>query len=398
MFGNFFCGWKFVGVLVFVAFAPIIGLLLRGLVWGADSFAFWALACGQTQWANNLSSHFWFTNIVPFFGCNFFLLLLVMFFFNLLWVLGLFLVGKHFFLEDNRVILFVLSVVGLTPLIFLEMLRFENQFFSLALAFLVLGIGLTIDKWYYKKTLTILTSIIAFISLSLWSASFLVMFPIVFKFLKNNRQIILVSLTGFLIGTIIFWKYALFSFTQLITQPNNLIAEEIPIIGLIFIIHIITFIKFTPKKFLPYTIILLVIGLIKVKYIFLCVPFLIIGLLEKDKQKGIYFRGDKIPLLPLTILGIIGLTIMVPFLYPTTTDIQEMEQAIILANENNLPLKNDWGVGWVFVSLGHETKHKRSSGNAPDWNSFPYVAYTNKNLEQEFGCSRISDKIFICPT
>ena len=377
-----------------VAFAPIIGLFFRGFVWGADSFAFWSLGCGVIGRGTSLNSHFWFTNLVPLLNCNFFLLLLIMFFFNLLWVLGLYLIGKHFFLEDNRIILFVLSVVGLTPLIFLEMLRFENQFFSLALAFLVLGIGLTIDKWHYKKTLTILSIIIAFISLSLWSASFLVMFPVIFKFLKNFKQTILVSLIGFGIGTIIFWKYALFSFTQLVTQPNNLIAEEIPIIGLIFIIHIITFIKFTPKKYLPYTIILLVIGLIKVKYIFLCVPFLILGLLEKDKLKGIYFRGDKIPLLPIAVLGIIGLTIMTPFLYPTQNDYLEMQQTIKIANDLNLPIKNDWGDGWTFISLGYPTPYKISSGNAPDFNSKPFVAYTNQDLN----CDKVGQKIFICPT
>lgn len=377
-----------------VAFAPVFGLLLRGFVWGADSFAFWSLGCGVIQKSVNLNSHFWFANLVPLLNCNFYFLLGIMFFFNLLWVCGLWLIGKYFFLEDNRIILFVLSVVGLTPLIFLEMLRFENQFFSLALAFLALGIGLMIDKWHYKKTLTILTFIIAFISLSLWSASFLVMFPIIFKFLKNFKQTILVSLIGFGIGTTIFWKYALFSFTQLITQPNNLIAEEIPIIGLVFIIHIITFIKFTPKKFLPYTIILLVIGLIKVKYIFLCVPFLILGLLRKDMIKGIYFRGDKIPLLPLAILGIIGLTIMTPFLYPTQSDYLEMQQTIIIAKDLNLPIKNDWGDGWTFVSLGYPTPYKISSGFAPDFNLKPFVAYTNQDLN----CDKIGQKIFICPT
>jgi len=87
-------------VLIFLAaLAPFIGLLLRGVVWGADSFAFLAVACGQQQYVASLSSPGWFTSLLPFFSCNIFLIGLVMFVLYFFALLGLWVFGKKFFVE-----------------------------------------------------------------------------------------------------------------------------------------------------------------------------------------------------------------------------------------------------------------------------------------------------------
>jgi hypothetical protein len=173
----------------------------------------------------------------------------------------------------------------------------------------------------------------------------------------------------------------------------NLIGEDIPFVGLVFIIHIITFIKYVPKKFLPYTILLLVIGLIKLKYIFIVTPLLLLGLIEKDKRIGIFFRKDKIELKPIAFICLIGLTIMTPFLYPTQIDLIEMNEAIVLADDLNLELRNDWGDGWTFEYLGKPTPYKGFNGAAPDFNFDSYVAYSSKDLNW---CEKVGKKTYIC--
>jgi hypothetical protein len=180
---------------------------------------------------------------------------------------------------------------------------------------------------------------------------------------------------------------------MLVFQPMNLIGEEVPLIGLVFIIHIITFVKFVPRKYLPYTIILLTIGLVKVKYMFIATPLLLLGLIIKDEKIGIYFRKDKLPLIPIAIFCLIGLTLMSPFLYPTQNDVQEMREAIQLTKDYNLPLRNDWGDGWTFEWLGQKTKHKISNHTDLNFEGTGFIAYTNKDLNH---CEKVSSKTFIC--
>ena len=62
-----------------VGFAPGIALLLRGLVWGADSFAFWGVSCGLDKYALKLASPSWFVWFIQeIINCNFFVLVFFM--------------------------------------------------------------------------------------------------------------------------------------------------------------------------------------------------------------------------------------------------------------------------------------------------------------------------------
>jgi len=379
-------------IVFFVALAPSIGLLLRGLVWGADSFAFWLTACGNYWYASNLSSALWFVELIKLIDCNFFLLVVVMFCFYFGALIGIKLFGDHILGKDKGFLL-VLFTGSITPLFFVEALRFENQFFSFCLAFISLGLYLYSKNCYHKRLLLVFSGVIALISLQLWFASILIVYLIVLcSDLKSKYQYLLL-VAGFCVGTILYWRYLLSSFTMILFQPMNLIGEEIPLIGLVFIIHIITFIKFVPKKYLPYTIILLLIGLVKVKYLFIATPLLLLGLIIKDEKIGIYFKKDKLPLIPIAIFCLIGLTLSAPFLYPTQNDIIEMQQAIQISNDLNLPLRNDWGDGWTFEWLGQTTKYKISNHADLNFEGTGFIAYTNKDLNH---CEKVSSKTFIC--
>jgi 4-amino-4-deoxy-L-arabinose transferase-like glycosyltransferase len=281
----------------------------------------------------------------------------------------------------------------LCPLLFVEFLRFENQLYSFCLAFASLGLYLTSQNSSKKVTWLILCVITALIALSLWTASILVLFLIVLVTELPKKYQTGLLVLGIAIGTIIYWKYMFNSFKMILFQPMNLIGEEIPLIGLVFIIHLITFVKYVPRKYLPYTIILWFIGLVKVKFLFLATPFLSIGLIKKDLLMGIFIGKDKLNLYPIAIIGLCGMIVLSFFLYPTQANVLEVQQAIKLAEDNNLELRNDWGDGWLVTWQGKYTPYKISNNANPDLNGKGFVAYTNKDLNE---CKKINTKTYLC--
>lgn len=390
-------------LILFASIAPFIGLILRGVVWGADSFAFMAVACGQTQYTNFLSSPVWFTSFLPLFSCNIYFVGLVMFLFYFLALIGLWVFGKRFFLENHWLGVmkdsswkFVFVVASITPLFFLEVLRFENDFFGWTLSFIALGLFtlyLSSNKTHLKIISLILACLIGFIAINLWFASILILLSCVFLLIKNYKQRIIVFFSIFVLFLFFFNGY-IFGSLNILTSSGKVVAEEIPLVGLIFIFHIIHFIKKIPKELFLYSIFILGIGLLKSKYIFLVVPFLVLGLMRKENEEGLIVRGDRIPLIPICFLCLVGLVFMSPFLYPTQTDLSEMKEDIVLAKDLNVPLYNSWGDGWIFTYLGFETNYKISYPD-PDWNNLPspYIAYSRP---VDLNCEKINTRSYKC--
>lgn len=391
-------------VLIFLAaLAPFIGLLLRGVVWGADSFAFMAVACGQTQYVNSLSSPSWFASLLPFFSCNILFISLIMFFFYFFALLGLWVFGKRFFVEKSWLGItqdfswkFVFVLASVTPLFFLEALRFENDFFGWTLSFMALGLFtlyLKVDKLSLKLISLGLAISVGIISINLWFASILILLSVFFMLpIKSNYRIM--GFLGILIIFLTLFHGYIFSSFNILVSTEKVIAEEIPFVGLIFIFHIVHFVKRVPKELFLYSLLILGIGLLKSKYIFLSVPFIVLGLMEKENSEGLILRGDKIPLIPVCCLCLIGLVFMSPFLYPTQLDLKEMQDTIKISKDLNIPLYNSWGEGWIFTYLGIETKYKISYPD-PDWNNLskPFVAYS-KNID--LNCTKINTHSFNC--
>lgn len=395
--------WQQFCLVFLAAFAPFIGLLLRGVVWGSDSFAFLAVACGQEKYSLFLSSPGWFTSLLHFFNCNIFLIGLTMFVFYFLALIGLWVFGKRFFIEKSWFgitkdsswkYVFVLS--SITPLFFIEFLRFENDFFGWTLSFIALGLFTLVlsgNKWYLKITSLILACLIGFIALSLWQPSIFVLLACVFLINWKPLHRIIVFLLLTLIFLIFFGGYIISSF-NILFSIEKVVAEEVPLVGLIFILHIVHFVKRVPKELFLYSLLILGVGLLKSKYIFLSVPFLVLGLMKKEELEGLIIRGDKIPLIPVCCLCLIGLVIMSAFLYPTQTDLTEMKEDIALSKELGIPLYNSWGEGWTFVYLGYDTNYKISYPD-PDWNNLvpPYIAYSKT---VDLNCEKINTYSYKC--
>lgn len=376
---------------------PAFALWFRGFVWGADSFAFWAVSCGQSQYAGMLSSPGWFvwfiTNII---GCNLLVLCFFLFVLYFLALWGLFRLGKALFLHHAW--LFPFLTASLTPLFFLEGLRFENDVFGWCLAFF--GVGLfyfCFGRGFWRLSsipLFFIACVSMFFACLLWFPSFLVCLLCVFCVVRDYKSANVVICIVLLVLLALFSGYLSHSVTQGI--GNNAVSEEIPLVGLVFILHILHFWKKTPKPFFFYGTLILFLGILKAKYMFLATPFLIMGLIQKHQETGLHIPklGIKnIPIIPLSFFLLIGWFVMIQFAYPTQTDIQEMKNAIQLSKDLNIPLYNDWGDGWTFVSLGFDTNYKISTPN-PDYNKLkkPYIAYSKTQLD----CKNITKKTQLC--
>lgn len=181
----------------------------------------------------------------------------------------------------------------------------------------------------------------------------------------------------------------LFSFNYLLgsIRFEQLIAEEIPLVGLIFVIHIIHFWKWIPKKLFIPGILLLLLGLLKAKYMFLATPFLLLGLIQKEKREGLKFRGDTIPVLFFCVLLGLGWFFTGLQLEPTHQELEEIQTLIKMSEDQNVPIYNHWDKGWYFVYLGYDTKYRASWPN-PDWNNLqkPFFVYNDK---KEMPCGKI---------
>ena len=347
-----------------VSLLPLIALLVRGVGWGADSFAFYSVACGNTQYASNLSSNF-FSGFLSLIGCNFVLTSFVQWFFYAialfsLWEISKKVLGEHAWLLP-------VYVGTLTPLFFIEGLRFENDLFGwslmlVALAVMYRGIQL---KSPYRWLMLVLSSVIGLISYNAWSGSIiLVPIAVILTDLKlRDKQIIIISLgIAFVLLNL---GYILGSFNF---DLATMVSEEIPLLGLVFILPILHYWNKIPQPFFIYGLGLLVLGCLKSKYMFLVTPFLVMALILKEKREGLWLKDLKIePMLFVAIFSI-SFIIMPLNMYPTSSDIQEMELLISYYNDNNIPIYNDWGDGWTFIYLGYDTNYK-SSPPQPDWNN-----------------------------
>jgi len=234
------------------------------------------------------------------------------------------------------------------------------------------------------------------ISALFWLPSILIAIPCLLMVIKSNvwRNMLLCSLV--LIGIKIYGAYVLFSFTQLLTNPS-LVAEEIPFIGIVFILHIVHLYKFVPKRFYWWNILLIVIGICKSKYMFLSIPFLALGVIRKDQEQGLVVRGNRIPLIPTCVFLLIGFCFMGYVMFPTQSDIREIDYVISRANSNEIPLYNDWGEGWLFEWRGYSTQYKKFIPQ-PDFLNLerPFYAYTKFPEDLNGTCEQLTKFTYFC--
>lgn len=254
-----------------------------------------------------------------------------------------------------------------------------------------------ISNIVFKAICLILGLFLAYTSIQIWLPSVFVLVLVFFLF--NINVIFQYILVGFGLLPILMPKlgYAVGSVTQGIGV--NAVSEEIPLVGLVFVLHILHFWKKIPFPITWYGIFLILLGALKSKYVFLAVLPLLMGLLSKELQSGLSLKREifgikEIPVLYVCFILMFGWFLMGLNMYPTQTDLNEMKYAIDLATVTNQQLYNDWGTGWIFVSLGYDTNYKISPPQ-PDWNNLqkPYLAWSKTKL---LDCNFISNTIQQC--
>jgi len=387
---------QFVCVLL-VALIPFVTLLLRGVGWGADSFAFYGAACGQTQFIPNLNAGF-LGNFLYLFNCNFFLISFVMFLFYFFGLLSLWVIGKKVLKEHAW--LLPIYVGSLTPLFFVEGLRFENDLFGWCLAFVSLAlvsIALKYKNLVFKALVLVLSVCIAIISFDLWGASIIILCiaPLLLDIkLEYKKAWAIMVIIGFVT---LKSQYLLHSFNF---DFLTLVAEEIPLLGLIYIIHILHFWKKIPQPFFLYGLLFLGLGILKSKYIFLATPFLLMALIQKEKSVGLFLKSKRsknvVKIVPMVFVIIFGFGYILSgiSMYPVQSDFVEIQEAINYSKENDLNLFNEWGSGWYFQYLGFETKYCMGPPD-PDWNNLekPFVAYSRL---VDLNCVKLNKNTYLC--
>jgi hypothetical protein len=396
-----FKGYQQFLIVLLVSLAPAITLLIRGIVWGADSFAFWSYSCGNIGLANSLNSNLFTSFIYPLINCNFHNLIFLMWVFYFLGLLSIWIFAKALF--HHQAWRLAVYVGALTPLFFLEGIRFENDLFGWCLMFIALGLwAICIEVYRNKPHLSVITLLLciscAIFSVLFWTGSLILVPIFALIYLKNLRWIKWVVIYSILIFLLFQTNSIINSFASLLF-PEKWIAEEIPFVGLIFILHILHTYKYIPIKFKLYGIFLLCFGAVKAKFMFLAIPLLLIGLLDKQIKSGLVLKKEimgikEIPVLYICGILLIGWVIMGVSAYPTQNDLMDMKQGIQLAKDQNITLYNSWGDGWMFVSLGFDTNYKSSIPN-PDWNNLqrPYLAWSQNDL---YNCTKIKNRIWKC--
>ena len=140
----------------------------------------------------------------------------------------------------------------------------------------------------------------------------------------------------------------------------------------------------------------IIIGFLKINLMVFAIPLLALNFLNLETKKGL--RNKKwFP--NLIAVGLVFACVYAFFGFyasPTQADLDQIQQGIVLAEDLNVPLYNDWEIGWQVEYLGYPTKYKASYPN-PDWNNLskPFVALT----KEELPCKKITGetrKTFIC--
>ena len=376
-------------LVLLVAIAPLIVLLLRGVVWGADSFAFMAVACGK-PFVSELG-HPFFANLVPLFDCNVELIFLSMFVIYFFCLVGIWVFGNFVFPRKG----FLVAVLtgSLSPIFFLEALRFENQLFGFSLAFIGLGLFtlyLTHKKLPTRIIALFLACISALFSVLFWFPSILIVlaYPLLYNLSDVHRKYYVLLI---FVGGLTIYATTLIE-TVLNLQNFVVVSEQLPLVGIIFVLHIIHLYKFIPQKFYTFGVLIIFVGLVQAKFMFLCLPFLILGVVAKELKEGLWIRNHKLPLVAFSLYILIAFSFSAINFFPTQSDIREIETVSTQSD----PVYNDWGEGWLFEYLGFQTDYKKFFPQ-PDWNSLerPYYAYT-KFPDELSGCVQVNTHSYYC--
>lgn len=370
---------KVVLLLLFVCIIPFVGYFLNPNLAYYDSYAFFGGSCGLNQ-----------SFIIPFVPCSVIAVKVVLLVSYTASIFSIAFFGEKVFGRDGWRVGFYSAT--LSPLLFQEFMKFENDFVGMTLVFVAFGLfGLyrASKSRLNKASALILLSVCCFFACFAWIGSFFGAFLIGLLLFGG----IVFAVTPFLV----YFKYLSME-TFRWSFGNQLVAEEVIGSGIVPVMFLFWVIFDKPKKLLfPLaTWTAFIIGFLKINLMVFAVPLLTLNFLNLEERKGL--RSKKwFP--NLIVVGLVFACVYAFFGFyasPTQADLDQIQQGIVLANDLNIPLYNDWEIGWQIEYFGHKTEYKASYPN-PDYNNLPrpFLALS----KEELPCKKIVGtirKTFIC--
>ena len=352
--------------LFLVCLIPFMGYIINPNLAYYDSYAFLSNACGTNY---NLSGANEILNLLP---CNVFLIKIILFSLYFLSILAIAFAGEKYCSKNGWRAGFYSA--SLTPLLFQEAMKFENDIFGWSIffiAFALFSIGVNSNKLKTKSISYVATLITCLISFYFWEGSLIGFFAlslIAFELLLISVPIFVSKfsqLYGYAVGRV---------------GTELQIAEEQIGAGMIPMMFLFPAVLDIPKKVRLAGWFTFLVGFLKIKYMLFAIPFFAMGFVEFENKYSEKFKHWP----NLILVGFafcMAFTMLGLFASPNTAELKLVDEAIDLGVELNVPVYNDWRFGWWFVYRGLDTGYKASYPN-PDYPALEtsYLAFTSQDL------------------
>lgn len=370
-------------------------LLSRPLILGIDSYAFFLLSCDKLNFSVALLPRILFT-ILP---CNqlVFNLVAIICFYIFTVILGKII---ELYYPDKK--WKIMCLMWLVPTICNFFYQFENSSIGMISTTLFLLIYLKAKKAGVKN-FHLLVLLLIPIGLFVWNWSLVVLFALMFENLIGFGLFLLVSL--FLGFNTVFG-----SLLPLFDSNNNILAENQPGIA-VFAFFMILIGMFNFKKdFRRIASVFVFLGLIAAKFMYFALPFLMMGAFEFfyrfefrwEQWRYINYRLFKNVLVFLIFFFIVPYMLFTTIYHavPSIDDFEMINKGIKISKDVNLPLKNEWGLGYWILYLGQDTN--RFGGWTPNDDDFnqSIAITTYRKLDCgliEQGKTLMQIRLYYCP-
>ena len=374
---------KEASLLLAAACIPFIGYFLNPNLAYLDAFAFLSQTCGISYSGTHQALPF-----LPFIPCNVIIIKTILLGLYIISVFSIAIMGEKMCSDNGWRTGFYAAC--LTPLLFQEAMKFENDIFGWSLSFIGLSlfcIGVSEQsrskKYAFYGSALILCTLATF----LWGGALLSIFTMGLMAL----EITAIALPIFIFKLEELCRYA---FGRVGTDIQ--IAEEQVGAGLLPIMFLLPATLDIPKRARLAGWAMLIVGFIKIKYMLFAIPFLAMGFVEfENKYKPKFKRWPNLIVVGLAFC--LAYSMLGLFASPTTGQFALVDETIELGTKDKLPIYNDWQYGWWFVYKGFDTNFKASYPN-PDYNllSPPYYALTSRDLNCFLVQKELNLKLWRC--
>jgi len=341
-----FLDWvnKNVSALVFLTcfVLPVIMFFLKNGFMGYDSYYFLKEICFGNPLYTNAGSPL-FDYLRFYIPCNEILIKTMLVSLFGISLAAIYWVGKLF---DRKAGVLLVLFTGIAPILINNSFKFENDNFAFPLIYLSFLLMLIFAQ--KRKILAFITSLVLLaIAAGFWGGTVYLLIP----YLAFAPASLLLLIPIILLKQEEFFGHL---------TPKFLVSENHPIKALLNLVFYWVFLMFssghriTKEKLGLATIIAIIISFLNPKLMIIFIPLFGLMILQVyDNASEI--NKKKIICLALVFNVAWGLSINGASNSPTDTELIGAQETVKYAKENNLIIRNDWGLGHLILYYGGET-------------------------------------------